>query len=449
MKIYISQWINTRSYYLNKISSISFIEDVRNNVHYILKDSVSELWNVIVSTCSYQKVFNFAVKNKMENQLADFLAELRKENIIAIDGDFPLNTINNKKYLIYKVYKDSSNYNHFTDRHTNFMVHNNLLELLYLELNYKCNLICKHCFNPKNFNDSEITFEQAKTIIDEAYDLGLNSVILTGGECTINKDFLEIASYVREKHLELGILTNAQKLYDDEVLFDEIVKLYPSLIKISLYSMKAEIHDYITGVKGSHSKTLSVIKKLKDKNILVKLTCPQLSYNFGSYKEVKQYAKSIDVRYSYSCHFINNKNNNNEDAKLSLDNIEKFYRDTVKKTDAIGNFKNDRNYICGAGVNILSITPGLNVVPCVGVNYIFGNYNKNTLKELMNTSINDFRNKYRRNNLIECHKYDYCKFCFYCLLHTCFDKGFMKKSEALCDDAKAHYNAFINSLEKH
>ena len=51
-------------------------------------------------------------------------------------------------------------------------------------------------------------------------------------------------------------------MYDDEELFNEIIKIYPHQISLSLYSLNAEIHDKITGVVGSQQKTLYIIEKL-------------------------------------------------------------------------------------------------------------------------------------------------------------------------------------------
>ena len=92
---------------------------------------------------------------------------------------------------------------------------------------------------------------------------------MSGGECTLNKDFLKIAKYIKSKFIGVEILSNLQLLYDDNGLFNEIVNLYPQTIYTSLYSMNPNIHDNITGIKGSQFKTISVLKRLREKNINV------------------------------------------------------------------------------------------------------------------------------------------------------------------------------------
>ncbi len=88
-------------------------------------------------------------------------------------------------------------------------------------------------------------------------------------------------------------------MYGDKNLFDEIINIYPSNIQISLYSMKPDIHDYITGQKDPHKKALYVIEKLNEHNSNVNI------------QHIENYAKSL-IRFSSAfCRFINNPKNNN------------------------------------------------------------------------------------------------------------------------------------------
>ncbi len=194
------------------ISEIALVEDIKNHLIFILKDKLSKQWQ------------------KSEKK-EDFLLQLLKNNFKG--------AINNK----------SENIKYFAAKLDKLFWENDIIASLKLELNYKCNLNCKHCYNPKDMDEYSINYEQAKKIIDDAYSSNIYSISLTGGECTINKDFLKIAKYVREKNMPLYILTNAQKLYDDDDLFKEIISIYPNNIQISLYSMNPEIHDYIQVLK--------------------------------------------------------------------------------------------------------------------------------------------------------------------------------------------------------
>ncbi len=422
---------------MNK-SPICYIEDVRNYIIYLLKGISCELWDLIITNKDYNKINEYVLKNHLENEFREFLQELKYRQIIQIEDIEPKST---KKYINIAISKKDENYQYFKNIFNEIYTKNEFLICLYLALNYKCNLNCKHCYNPKNMPDCEINFETAKKIIDEAYEFNNYKVMLSGGECTVNKDFLKIAKYIREKYLNLYILTNGQKLYDDENLFNELIKIYPSLIQISLYSMDSKIHDMITGIEGSHYKTVKVIKKLKESGMNVQIACFDMSYNEGEYKEVKKFADSLNIDFVKSHIFINNKQNNNLESKIREDNITEFYIEYFENISR-KKFEKTDELICPAGVERLYIDPALNIMPCVYYKHILGNYKTTSLKDIKNKIIPEFYKTFKRNDLKECFKYDYCEYCDYCPIYA-NEEGSVGKSDVLCEDARAYQKAVL------
>lgn len=441
MNLSITPWVCSKTYFYETKTSFSIIEDVKNCIYYVLKGVMSDLWFTIISTKDYTKIREYSASRNVENQLQEFLLELKQKDLIEIDIN-DTKIIN--KYLVFSCKETSKNYEHFDITRFKFISKNNLLESLNLELTYKCNLNCRHCCNPKDCNQYEITFENAKKIIDEASDLGLREISLTGGECSISKDFLKIAKYAKEKFLKVLILTNGQELYNNPELFEEIVKLYPATLKISLYSMNPEIHDNITGVKGSHNKTLTVIKKLKERNINVTVTCMNLSYNVGEYKKVREFANSINARFIDDHLLLVNHKNNNLCSKIKEEDIEKIYLENFKNHQNRAIQAKDDRHVCSGGINRYSITPKMDIIPCVYFGYSLGNYKEISFADIRKNIIPEFRKKYIRKNLDECFKHEYCKFCILCPAYAWYDRDgdFMKKSEILCEDARAFYKVY-------
>ncbi len=359
--------------------------------------------------------------------------------------------ITDEKLRIFKVIQDNNNFvisfddpnfTYFLKIFDIFLIKYDFIKTFTLELNFDCNLTCKHCYQDKNLIGTQLSFKSAKKIIDDAYMLGAFEIILSGGECTINKDFLKIANYINSKDLYLTVLTNGLKLFDDNNLFNNFVKLVPKFVQISLYSMNPDVHDFITGVKGSHFKTLSVINKLIDNNIKVNIACPILSYNSKDYKEVLEFAKSIGSDFPFGCLFINNPCNKNSNSKVSAKFIENFYFDFFNENKRDKFLKND-NFICEAGIKSLNIRPNLDITPCCGMNYIIGNLKTISLLDLKNTVLKEYKKTFIRSNLKNCFKHEYCKFCAYCSAPSTYESKFLKKSPTLCEDAKAYYSAYI------
>lgn len=447
-KFVINPWIVTRTYSFNKtMDSIGFIKNLKSGIIYVLKGQAADLWSIIISFPTVEEIYEYADNNNFNKEFRVFLYELESKDIITIQNSNYNINFRHYKYLKDFIILKDSNFSYFLQKLSRLKIKNNILSSISLELNYSCNLRCIHCYNPKYLNNYRITFEIVKKIIDDAYSQGLENVNLTGGECTINSDFLKIAKYIRNKYLSLCILTNGISLFDNEYLFNEVVKLYPSNIQLSLYSMNPDVHDRITGVKGSHFKTLSVIKKLRKKNVNVNIASLTTSYNIEDYKAVSKFAKTINANFTPSCIFIENSANNNITVKLRKDNLKNFYMDTFDINNIRPEFEKNDNLICNGGSSKLCITPNLDIKPCTSFPLIFGNYNDITIKELRKTIIPEFKKIFISKNLKGCFKYKYCKYCYYCLNEIVPEKDYLKKRQSLCEDAKAYYNAYLYHMK--
>jgi len=134
-----------------------------------------------------------------------------------------------------------------------------------------CNLTCKHCYynyskqDKKSFKKNEID-----KIVDNLHDLGVESVVLSGGEPSLLPDDLEyVCTKLNEKCLFFTINTNA---YKD---INTIIKIfknnsYAEKVQISLDGDE-HIHEAIRGVSGSFKRTIFNVKKIIKAGIRVKV----------------------------------------------------------------------------------------------------------------------------------------------------------------------------------
>ena len=280
---------------------------------------------------------------------------------------------------------------------------------------------------------------------------------MSGGENTISRDFLEIARYVRSKKLQLIVYTNGLTFNNDE-LFEQLIKIYPHRIDISLYSMNPDIHDSITGIIGSFDKTVETIKKLKNANISVLIKCVVLSANFDTYKDVVQFAKDNSIPYILDDLFIDNINRNNSSVQITDEQIFALYTDKesdffIKKSQNIPRTKAFYDSVCKGGTILLSVSPKLDVFPCTSFSLSLGSLKENSLADIFKSKhadscLNQWRNT-KISDLCDCYKYDYCKFCFYCPSRAFQEGKFLGKSNVLCRIAKAKKKAdnYINETQ--
>ena len=69
MELKVSPWVNSKSYLAEKVSSVSFVENLKEQVLYVFKGILSDLWISIIETGDYQKVKEFAITNGIESDL--------------------------------------------------------------------------------------------------------------------------------------------------------------------------------------------------------------------------------------------------------------------------------------------------------------------------------------------------------------------------------------------
>jgi len=69
----------------------------------------------------------------------------------------------------------------------------------------KCNLNCQHC---RGFPEGEISTERASRLIAEIAELRPDWVIIEGGEPLLREDIFELLGLMRERELEVHLITN-------------------------------------------------------------------------------------------------------------------------------------------------------------------------------------------------------------------------------------------------
>ncbi|MEE0931067.1 MAG: radical SAM protein [Acutalibacteraceae bacterium] len=141
---------------------------------------------------------------------------------------------------------------------------------MYISLSDKCNLDCIYCFNKEQrisrINDKNtkiITTEKIKEILLEFKSLGGEVVVFTGGEPTLNKDFVVLCEYAKEIGLKIDFITNGLLL--NTLDFDRLFKCVDSF-GISFDSIvDSELNElWNVSTKNLSSSLLSNLKKVDE-----------------------------------------------------------------------------------------------------------------------------------------------------------------------------------------
>ena len=325
------------------------------------------------------------------------------------------------------------------------------LASLQFELTSRCNERCIHCYIPNGKKNAgfDMSFERFKYILDQYAEMGGLQVTLSGGEALMNKDIVKMLWYCREKDMQISLLTNLISLKEELIPILKDVNI--SLIQVSLYSMNAEKHDFITTVKGSFEKTKTAIEKLHNADIPVQISCPIMKANKDGYDEVMKYAQRLRMKAQtdYIMMAQADLNTSNLANRISIEETEKVIRDIMENDvdyqtetlaqeplSSISEEEFAEMSLCGAGLNDLCVTVNGDIYPCAGwQGFVVGNVFRESLKEIWEHSpkLEQIR-MIKQKDFPKCLKCEARDFCNMCLVRNYNESGgdMFKINEHFC-----------------
>lgn len=321
------------------------------------------------------------------------------------------------------------------------------LSRVHIDVSSRCNEKCVHCYIPQNKKCSIMQGEMFYKVLRQCKEMNVLNLTISGGEPMLNPLLNEFLLACQKQNFSVNLLSNLT-LLTEELL--GIILNYPLLsIQTSLYAMSPEIHDSITGQKGSFVKTLSAIEKLHELDIPLQINCPIMKQNRNYYKEVLEYAGSLNIeadadyslygRYDSSC--------GNLTCRLSIEEIESIIREDIidkphrEKIKDLSKKTKDDDPICSVCKSSLCVSNSGIVYPCEGwQSFSLGNLTDSTLKEIWENSkqVNELRSLTYKD-FPKCTICTDRKFCTTCLIMNANEDengDFRHVNTFMCDVAR-------------
>ncbi len=243
-----------------------------------------------------------------------------------------------------------------------------------LELTYRCNERCLHCYLPETQGvrdpraEEELTSAQWRRVLEELAEAGTLFLILTGGEVLLRKDLPEILRRARELYFSVEVFTNAT------LLTPEIADLWAELgvnrVGVSVYGPDAARHDRVTRLQGSFEAAMRGVRLLKERGIAVKLKTPLMRRNFSDYEALIALAQSLGAASKFDAMMA--PRNDGADAPLRLGlkdgQLRRAYEDerlAPKEEATHARRLLPQEPTCGAGRTSGAINPFGEVLPCI------------------------------------------------------------------------------------
>jgi MoaA/NifB/PqqE/SkfB family radical SAM enzyme len=163
----------------------------------------------------------------------------------------------------------------------------------YLDLTYRCNNNCRHCWLriPQNSPErkNELTFEEIKNLVDDARKMGCRNWSISGGEPMLRPDFAEIFDYVTRKSISYSLNTNGT------LITPKIARLMRrnGSKMVALCGSNAEVHDHITRNPGSFEATMQGFSNLKEAGANFTIQLIPMRDNYHQFHRMITLAESL------------------------------------------------------------------------------------------------------------------------------------------------------------
>jgi radical SAM protein with 4Fe4S-binding SPASM domain len=269
-----------------------------------------------------------------------------------------------------------------------------------LDVTYRCNERCVHCYLDHD-DHGEMTTAEIKDVLDQVADAGVFFLTLSGGEVLMRMDFFEILEHARALLFDVKIKTNAFMIREKEA--DRIRDLGVRTVQVSIYSHRAEVHDAITKLPGSLKRSIAGIRLLQSRGVKVIIANVLMRQNLNDYSGVKELAQELGAEYTIDPTITPKMDGDRSILPLGIESTD--LRQVFRNPDLVGNVEefcappsppNDDvmdETACSAGHTACYISPYGELFPCVQFPLPSGNVRTQKFIDIWNNSaqLNDVR----------------------------------------------------------
>lgn len=249
-----------------------------------------------------------------------------------------------------------------------------------LELTYRCNNRCVHCYCSLPAADPEalrreMGTSEVKALLDRLADMGSLWLLITGGEPLLREDFGEIYLHARKRGFLVTLFTNATLL--DGKTVELLLRYPPFTVEITLYGATRQTYELLTGNAGSFDRCMAGIRAVVGAGVSLKLKTMALTVNQHEVSAMDSFARELgcEFRFDPLLHKrIDDRDYSNpERYRLSPEEVVRLDRTFPNRMEKYRQFcdrflvtpgVNDRLYQCGAGTGSIHITPYGNASGC-------------------------------------------------------------------------------------
>ena len=241
-----------------------------------------------------------------------------------------------------------------------------------LDLTYRCNERCIHCYLDHD-DHGEMNTAEIKGLLDQMADAGVFFLTISGGEIMMRKDFFEILEHAHARTFSIKLKTNGVLIRKKEA--ERIRALGVESVQISVYSHRAEVHDAITKMPGSFRQTIEAVRLLRTVGLHVTMANVLMVQNAQDYPGVRDLANELGAQCTLDPTITPMMDGDRSILELNVDKA--ALREVFRDIALVGNVEEfcappqgvDEDALdmlpCSAGHTACYVSPYGDVYPCV------------------------------------------------------------------------------------
>lgn len=242
----------------------------------------------------------------------------------------------------------------------------------HLDLTYRCNERCIHCYIDCG-EQEEMATGEILDLLERMAQAGTLFLTVSGGEIFLRNDLFPILERARSLRFDVKLKTNGTLLGESDAA--RLSALEIKQVHISIYSHRREVHDAITQAPGSLDRSLAAIRLLRARKIRVVVVNVLMRQNASDRAAVKALASELGAEFAIDPTITPHLSGEQSILALNIPRgeLESIFRDETLVGDA-GCFTappppvNDsilNGIPCSAGHTLCYVSPCGDVYPCV------------------------------------------------------------------------------------
>jgi radical SAM protein with 4Fe4S-binding SPASM domain len=267
-------------------------------------------------------------------------------------------------------------YGDFSQRAYNRSIQQDQIIKAQLELTYRCNLRCRHCYtdpyNNPQFFPRELTLHEIYRVLEEMHDLGVIWLNLSGGDIFMHPHFFDIYEHAHRRGFLLQLYTNGT-LFTRAVI-QRLQGMPPFTIDVSCHTVNEARFDWFTQTPGSYRAFLRGMMLLQESGLPFTLKTKLMNWNHDELDDLRALTESFGQSFGYTTALSPRLNGDCSSLDYRIDPLDlkrversdhlTVENDPCKKEQECVRPASERLYRCGCGTNAIHISAWGDVGTC-------------------------------------------------------------------------------------